>query len=119
VGTFIGVAIFLVLVLFATQVLFGLYATSVVTAATYDAAKTVAGADAGGEVSARADAEANARSQLGRFGDDVRFDWQPAADTVALTVRAPRPSLLPRALVSGVGLGDIVRTVRVRSERVR
>ena len=119
VGTFVGVLVFLVLLLFASQVLLGLYTTSVVTAATYDAAKTVAGADAGGAAAARADAESNARSQLGGLGQSVHFDWAPGTEAVRLTVRARRPGLLPRSLLSGVGLGDIVRTVQVRSERVR
>ncbi len=119
VGTVIGVLIFLVMLLFATQVLFGLYTTSVVTAATYDAAKAVAGADADSVPAARADAETNARRQLGRFGAEVRFDWAEDTDAVRLTVRARRPTLLPRALVNGVGLAEIVRTVRVRSESVR
>ncbi len=119
VGTVIGVLIFLVMVLFATQVLFGLYTTSVVTAATYDAAKAVAGADTGAGAEARSDAEANARRQLGRFGDEVDFDWALGTDTVRLTVRARRPTLLPRTLVSGVGLADVERTVQVRSEQVR
>ena len=119
VGTFVGVLVFLVLLLFASQVLLGLYTTSVVTAATYDAAKTVAGADAATTAAARADAESNARSQLGGLGRSVRFDWEPATDSVRLTVRARRPAILPRSLLGGVGLGDIVRTVQVRSERVR
>ncbi len=119
VGTMIGVLVFLVMLLFATQVLFGLYTASVVTAATYDAAKAVAGADAGSEPAARADAETNARRQLGRFGAAVRFDWAQDTEAVRLTVRARRPTLLPRELVSGVGLAEIVRTVRVRSETVR
>ena len=119
VGTVVGVLVFLVLVMFATQVLIGLYTTSVVTAATYDAAKAVAGADAGGEAAARADAEDNARRQLGRFGDGVRFDWAVGADALRLTVRARRPTLLPRALAGGTGLAEVVRTVRVRTEVVR
>ncbi len=119
VGTVVGVLVFLVMVLFAAQVLLGLYTTSVVTAATYDAAKTVAGADASTAVAARADAESNARSQLGSFGRDVTFSWGPGSETVRLTVRAPRPTVLPHALARGMGLGDIVRTVHVRAERVR
>ncbi|MEO7443411.1 MAG: hypothetical protein ABIW46_07760 [Acidimicrobiales bacterium] len=116
VSSFIGAAMFLVLVLFAVQVLFGLYSTSVVTAVTYDAATTVAGATGPG---ATGDAEANARNQLGRYARDVEFTWDVGADVVRLTVRARRPTVLPRALVDGAGLGDIERTVLVRVERVR
>ena len=119
ISTVFGVTIFLVLLLFAVQVLVGLYATSVVTAATYDAAKVMAGADAGDSALARADAEAGARSQLGRYGSRAAFRWQNDAEVVRLHVQAPRPTLLPSTLVRGVGLDDIERTVTVRVERVQ
>ena len=120
IGTVMGAGVFLLLMLFAVQVLLGLYTTSVVTAATYDAAKAAAGADAAGSASARADALHNARSQLGGYGRRVEFSWgDDEPDSVQLTARGPRPSLLPRSLTGPVGLGDIVRTVRVRNERVR
>lgn len=119
IATVAGVAVFLVLLLFAVQVLVGLYATSVVTAATYDAAKVLAGADAGDSAVGRAGAEAGARSQLGRYGQKAAFDWENDAEAVRLQVKAPRPTLLPRSLVRGVGLSDIERTATVRVERVR
>ena len=120
VGTLIGAGVFVLLLLFAVQVLLGLYTTSVVTAATYDAAKAVAGADAGGSLAARADAVANAKSQLGAYGDKVSFDWGgTTADVVELTARGPKPSFLPATLTGPAGLGDVVRTVRVRVEKVR
>ena len=119
VSTVAGTAVFLVLLLFAVQVLVGLYATSVVTAATYDAAKVLAGADQGDSATGRAHAEATARGQLGRFGQRAVFRWDNDADAVRLHVEAPRPSLLPRSVLSGAGLGDIERTVRVRVERPR
>ncbi len=119
VSSVVGVAIFLVLLLFAVQVLVGLYATSVVTAATYDAAKILAGGDQGDSTASRANAEDTARSQLGRFGERATFRWANDVDTIRLHVRAPRPTLLPRSLAHSVGLGDIERTVRVPVERVR
>lgn len=118
ISSMLGVFVFLLLMLFAVQVLYGLYATSVVTAVTYDAAKAVAGSD-GGE-GAQADAERKATVQLGRYGRDVKFNWRGSdADAVRLQVRAPRPSFFPRELVGDSFLGDIVRTVRVRTERPR
>lgn len=119
IGSVLGVFVFLVLLLFAVQVLYGLYVTSVVTAVTYDAARTVAGSVGG--PAARADAERNATEQLGRYGEEVAFSWGGGGDggVVHLTVRARRPSLIPRALGGDGVLGDIVRTVRVRDERVR
>lgn len=118
ISSMLGVFVFLLLLLFAVQVLYGLYATSVVTAVTYDAAKAVAGSDGGD--AARAAAQRNATSQLGRYGRDVTFDWgESDDDAVRLEVRARRPSFLPRELVGDTFLGDIVRTVRVRTEKTR
>lgn len=120
ISTVIGVAVFVVLLLFAVQVLVGLYTTSVVTSVTYDAARTVAGSDQGQSRAARADAEATAKRQLGRFAEHVSFDWARSdADAVRLSVRAERQTFVPRRLMSGVGLGPIERTAQVRVEKVR
>ena len=119
IASVVGVTIFLFLLVFAVQVLVGLYATSVVTAATYDAAKILAGADQGDSAAGRAHAEAAARGQLGRFGERAAFRWENDAETVRLHVQAPRPTLLPHALADSAGLGDIERTVHVRVERPR
>lgn len=119
-STVLGAGVFLLLLLFAVQVLVGLYTRSVVTAATYDAAKAVAGADAGSSAAARLDAERNAQAQLGAYGREVVFDWAASTDVVVvLTARGPRPSFLPAALTGPVGLGDVVRTVTVRKEALR
>ena len=119
-GTLLGAGVFLVLLLFAVQVLVGLYTQSVLNAAVYDAAKAVAGADAGDSPTSRANAQANARSQLGGYGQKVSFDWTGTNSTVVrLQARGPRPLFLPVALTGAVGLGDIVRTVTVRKEAVR
>lgn len=120
ISTLLGAGVFLLMMLFAVQVLVGLYTRSVVTAATYDAAKAVAGADAGGGAAgvARAAAERNAHAQLGAYGRRVRFSWRLDGDVVQLTARGPRPSFLPRSLTGPLGLGDIVRTVQVRKEKV-
>lgn len=116
VSTMLGVFVFLLLLLFSVQVLYGLYATSVVTAVTYDAAKAVAGSDGGD--GARVDAQRRATDQLGRYGRNVSFDWQGSDfDVVRLRVEARRPSFFPRELVGDSFLGEIVRTVRVRRER--
>lgn len=90
------------------QVVLGLYATSVVTAVAYDAAKAVAGADAGATDDAVRSATAAARRALGGLGDNTELHWSREGDDVVLRVRAPRPSVL----------GDVVRTVRVRVETV-
>lgn len=116
-STVLGAGVFVLLMLFAAQILIGLYASSVVNAATYDAAKSVAGSDGGD--AARVDAVANARAQLGGYGRQVTFDWSgSSADVVKLQARAPRPSFLSVSLTGPV-LGDIVRTVTVRVEKAR
>lgn len=118
VGAILGAGVFLLMMLFAVQVLVGLYTSSVVNAATYDAAKSVAGSDGGD--AAMADAEANANSQLGGYGRRVRFDWSGSTpEVVRLAVTGPRPSFLPAAVGGPVGLGDIKRVVTVRREKVR
>ena len=108
-GTVVGGLVFLTFLFFAVQVVLGLYATSVVTAVAYDAAKTVAGAAAGGTEEAQRAATTAARRDLGRLGADAEFSWRREGDDVVLRVRAPRSSVL----------GDVVRTVRVRMESVR
>jgi hypothetical protein len=116
----VGVLVFLVLLLVAVQVLFNLYATSAVTAATYDGARIAAGAASSASVDPRGDAEAHVRSVLGRYAsaDRLSLRWGDSADTVVLTVRAQNPSFLPRALRGPLGIDVIERTARVRVERV-
>ena len=110
--------------LFAVQVLIGLYTRSAVGEAAYEGARTVAGArvdhsDPLAESAARADAETRVRRSLGRFGDDVTLDWSGSTtEVVALTVRARPPGFLWAGL-RGPGAPLIDRTVRVRVEELR
>ncbi len=110
---------FLGLLLFAVQALFNLYATSVVTAVAYDAARRVAVAD-GGTASIGA-AEADARRALGRYGERVTFDWSGTDDgqVVVLSVHARNPTRLLPALAGPLAFDEIDRTVRVRVETFR
>ncbi|HUP87204.1 MAG TPA: TadE family protein [Acidimicrobiales bacterium] len=114
--------VFLVLLLFAVQVLYGLYARSAVTAAAFDGARLAAGFDASGDrASARAAAEAHIHEVLGGYADREGFDleWSDPPDgrDVVLTVRARSPGFLPPSLRRPMGLDTIERTVRVRVER--
>jgi hypothetical protein len=115
VGTVFGVAIFLPFRLLAVQTLVHLYAVSVVTAATVDAARTVATDPAG----ARAEvplAESSARRQLGHLGASASFDWvEVDGNQVVLRVRVRSPGFLPFAS----SLLEIDRTATVRTERFR
>ena len=109
--------VFLGMLLFTLQALLNLYATSVVTSVAYDAARQVAGSDGGPD--AVAAAEEHARRLLGRFGDEVTFDWgRTTGEDVVLRVQGRVPSVLMSA-GTVLALGDIDRTVRLRVERFR
>ena len=116
-----GTLVFLALLFFAVQLLYNLYATSVVTAAAYDAARTVAGAQGG--PGTEPDAERQARDVLGRYGDNVDFDWRTdwsTGDEVVLRVRAENPNFLLGSFVgTHLGFEQVDRTIRVRVERFR
>jgi hypothetical protein len=112
----IGVLVFLLLLLLAVQVVFHLYATSVVTAATFDGARLVAAS----EGIDPAQAEAHIRRLLGRYGDEhVEVSFAPDPDDVVVTVVAESPSVLPSTLRRPMRMDRIERTVRVRIERTR
>ena len=113
----VGFFVFLVMLLFAVQVLFNLYAASVVTSISYDAARRVAGSDGGSE--AVAGAEADARRALGRYEDRVTFAWTTGADEIVLRVSADNPSVLLPVLAGPVAFDRFDRTIRIRVERFR
>jgi len=86
--------VFLLLLLFASQVLFDLYARSVVTAAAYDAARIVAGADADGGADRQAvtDAESTARAQLGARARPRSSTGRSMATSYGCACVAPTPA---------------------------
>lgn len=115
VGSLVGFAIFLVLLLFAAQVVVRLYATSALTDAATRAAETVASSsDPAGSESG---AEVSARQQLGSFGaTHTTFDWREVdGQQVVLEVQGRSPEFLPGL----PGWSRIDRTVTVRTERFR
>lgn len=120
ISTAAGVVVFLVFLLFAVQVLFGLYATSTVTAVAHDAAQRAAAAGA----PPVAQIEADARDNLGHVGQSADFTWSSddtdgdgIDDTVVLEVIARPPRFVPPSVGGAVGLDQIRRVVRVRYER--
>ncbi len=118
ISLWIGFSVFLVMLLFAVQVLFNLYAASVVTAVSYDAARRVAGSDGG--TSYMAEAEDQARQSLGRYAARVTFDWSGSnADEVVLRVQSDNPSVLLPMMAGPAALDRLDRTIRVRVERFR
>lgn len=114
VGTLVGFLIFMLFLLVAVQVLVRLYATSSLTSAAFTAARRVATASSpAAAVPAAQDA---AIQQLGSLGaQHTTFSWQEVdGQQVVLQVRADVPGFAPLP-----GLRHIVRTVTVRTERVR
>jgi hypothetical protein len=116
--------VFVILMLFAVQLLVNLYATTTVTAAGLDAARVVAAKevdhdDAGAVAAARVRAEARFRSLMGDAGRDAELTWVDDADTVRLHVAVDSPTILPRSLGGGVAFGRIDRTFEVHVEELR
>lgn len=118
ISTWIGFVVFLGMLLFTVQALLNLYATSVLTSVAWDAAREVAGSYGG--TGAQAAAEARARQLLGRFGQDVSFDWSASSDEdVVLRVRGDVPRVVMTDFGGVLPFGAIDRTVRLRVERFR
>ena len=118
ISIWIGFSVFLVMLLFAVQVLFNLYAASVVTAVSYDAARRVAGG--GGGTAYMAEAEDQARQALGRYASRVTFDWSATGpEEVVLRVQADNPSVLLPVAAGPAAFDQLDRTIRVRVERFR
>lgn len=121
-ATGFGFTVFLLFLLFTVQVLFGLHARTTVTAVASDLAQRAANEGAGLDQT-RFDAyAAEARRRLGGYGDDTDFtfaltdaDGDGRADTVAVTVDAALPILLP-VRWSGYSPTEFSRTMRARLE---
>ena len=115
VGSLVGFAIFLVLLLFAAQVVIRLYATSTLTDAATRAAETVASSP--DPAQSEIGAESAARQQLGSFGAaHATFLWREVdGQQVVLEVQGHSPEFLPGL----PGWSRIDRTVTVRTERFR
>ncbi len=117
----LGFAVVLILLLLAVQVVFALYARTVVTATAVSAARSVAAYHPNGQSTgeAEASAEQRARSQLGGYASVTTFEWIPSPDHVVLRVgfdlRASGFNIVGAFLP---GLGRFHRTVRVRIERL-
>jgi Flp pilus assembly protein TadG len=118
VSTLAGTLVFIVLLLFAAQVLLNLYAASVVTAAAFDAARVVAGSDAG--LAAAGDAQTQADGVLGRYAEHVSWDWSGSDDEmIDVHVVAENPNKLLPGLAGRLAFDRLDRHVRVRVERFR
>ncbi len=125
IGSTMAVVVFLFFLLFAVQLLFGLYTRSVVTSVAYDGARSVAGhrseRDGGaGSATARARAETRMRQQLGPTGAHATFDWSASDhDTLSLRVQVDAPRFLSLEALGPLATDHIDRTVTARVERTR
>jgi len=92
-----GLLIFLVFLLFACQLLLGLFARSTVSAAAYDGAHLVATRRTGAahdDLAIQTEAEARMRQLLGTAGQQAEFDWTGTDSSwVTVRVRVPAPRL--------------------------
>ncbi|WP_130648469.1 hypothetical protein [Egicoccus halophilus] len=111
IGAVFGVGIFLAFLLLATQTLLHLYATSIVSSATFDAARRAAAEDGLGcdEVPAQV------RARLGSHGAAARVTCTDDGEQLHVAVTADSPASLLRV----VDARGISRTATVRVERVR
>lgn len=111
-----GVAVFLTFVLFTVQALLHLFATSTVSAAAFDAARSAAAED--GRTCGQA--EAAAIDLLGDYGAEAAITCARTAEDVVVAITAPSPSPLLRGFFGAAfDLGDITREARVRIEEFR
>ena len=122
-GMMMALTVFLMLLMTAVQVLFNLYATTVVTGAAFDAARLVAGYDSGADRCAAAvGAESRFWEALGgyRRNGSAELTWTcDRDDIVRLAVRAEHPTILPASLADLTGLGQMNRVIELRVEEVR
>jgi hypothetical protein len=124
ISTAAGFLVFLMFLMFATQVLYGLYARSTVRATLNDAASRAANGVADDDELVRLADEAE--RSLGRMGDRTTItlrlvddDGDAAPDVVEGVAVADPPRFVPPSLGGAVGLGEITASVRVRIERFR
>lgn len=131
-STTIGVSTVIAMLGFAANVSLGLWTRSTVDSIAYDAARQVATApalspagrgstpavDAQNDARNEAAAIEDARRLLGRFGQDVQFDFEqaPGSEQVVLHVTAPGNSLLPRMIGGGAVVGALDRRIVLRRE---
>lgn len=122
-GTTFGFTVVMIFLLFAVQLLFGLYTRTAVTAVATDLAQRAANEGPAALGPERVGFyEAEARRRLGSYADDATFelslvdgDTDGVGDTVTVRVVADLPTLLPTRLVP-TSPAQFTRTVRARLE---
>lgn len=115
----IGVAAVLALLGLCVNVALGLWTRSTIDAVAHDAAREVAAAPRGADLSSRASvASLRAREVLGPIADEVQLDFEQLGEdgSITLRVRAPGVALLPRMVSSGPVVGALDRRIVLRRE---
>lgn len=119
-----GLTVFLMFLLFAVQVLFGLYATSTVRATLHDAASRAAMGSGHTRDLARLAAEAE--DSLGAMGDRTEItlrlvddDGDGTGDAIVGDAVAVPPRVVPPSIGGMAGFEEVRASVRVRVERFR
>lgn len=107
-STSLGLLVFFALLVFAVQVMYNLYATSVITSLALDAARDVAERDG----ASPGQAEAEFREHV---GGEVAFDIIVNGDTVQASVQWETRSLFP-SISDARAFGVLDRTFEVRVE---
>lgn len=122
-GSAFAFTVFLIILLFTVQLLFGLYTRTTVTAVASDLAQDAANEGPGAVTGERrAFYEAEARRRLGEYGDRADFDFSlvdadddGTPDTVSVAVDADLPTLLPARWIPASPT-SFSRTMRARLE---
>jgi Flp pilus assembly protein TadG len=122
VASIAAVGIFLAFLLFAVQLAVNLHTSSTVSAAGYDAARSVASrsvdhGDPGSVAAAEQAAERQLRSLLGGIGRSATVAWHHDQDVVRLRLVVDAPGIWPSGLAGGSRLRTVERTFVVRIER--
>ena len=117
VASIAGVTVFLAFLTVAVQVLVDLYQTSVVTAAGYDVARSVATHPE----QPLPPATARLRELLGGVGDDAELTWDidEVDGVVRLHLVVPTRRFLLPVVAGPLGIDAVDRTITVRMEELQ
>lgn len=105
-----GLLFFLVFMLLAMQVLWSLYATTVVTSAAYDAGRTAA------RTGDAATGVARFEQAIGGYDADVAITVPTGEGPVVVTVTGENPTVLPDSFARVLPFGTIDRRIEIRNE---
>lgn len=121
-----GVLALILFLIFAAQVLLGLYATTTLRAAVYDAASGAASQGGSRHPVGLAAAAEDARASLGALGrrgelslEAVDTDGDGLADVIVGRASAIPPRVVPRSVGSMIGFERVHAGAQVRIERPR